>query len=210
MSNCSSFFNMFYNCKALVDLDVSKWDTKNGINMQSIFNGCESLISINLENWTSPRAIVMNGMFSNCLNLQEVKNLTKLNTELVSLLNSMFSKCAYITDLDLSSFDASIVTNLDYIFQGCTRLINLSAMRNIKSDISVKDCPNITADSILSIINNLVDVPAIEEWILSLPLEEQSEFSLPVTRTLELGAINLAKLTPEQIKIATDKGWSVA
>ena len=208
MSNCSNLFNMFYNCKALTGLDVSKWNTKNGINLQSVFNGCESLTSIDLTNWTSPKAIVMNGMFSNCYNLQEIIGINNLNTDLVTLLNSMFSKCAYITDLDLSNYNAHNVTNLDYIFQGCTRLINLKSMKNIYVDISVEDCPNITVESILSIIDNLKTMEEIEEWNANLP--EDKKKPSPLTRILKLGSINLAKLTEEQIKVATDKGWSVA
>ena len=208
MSNCSSFFNMFYNCESLVDLDVSQWDTKNGINMQNIFNGCKSLKSLDLTNWTSPRAIVMNGMFSGCIQLEEIIGIEGLTTNLVSLLNSMFSKCSCITSLNLGNFDACSATNLDYMFQSCTNLVNLVSMRNIRDNISVEECPNITVESILSIINNLEDIEAIEEWLSTLPLEQQEP--LPISRTLKLGAINLAKLTPEQIKIATDKGWSVA
>ena len=190
MSNCSSFFNMFYNCKLLEDLDVSRWDTKNGINMQSVFNGCESLTSIDLTNWTTPRVRFMNGMFSNCYKLQEIIGLTNITTDDVTLLNSMFSKCAYLTELDLSSFNAISTTKLDYIFQGCTRLVNINSMKNICIDLSLEDCPNVSVESLMSIIDNLMEVKE--------------------TRILKLGAVNLAKLTDSQIKVAVDKGWSVA
>ena len=81
-------------------------------------------------------------------------------------------------------------------------------MKNIYVDISVEDCPNITVESILSIIDNLKTMEEIEEWNANLP--ENKKKPLPLTRILKLGSINLAKLTEEQIKVATDKGWSVA
>ena len=102
----------------------------------------------------------------------------------------MFSKCAYLTELDLSSFNAINTTKLDYIFQGCTRLVSINSMKNINVDLSLEDCPNISVESLMSIIDNLMEVNE--------------------TRILKLGAVNLAKLTESQIKVAVDKGWSVA
>ena len=192
MSNCSSFSYAFYNCSQLVDLDVSKWNTKSAINMGSLFSGCKSLTSIDLENWSTTKVTFMSAMFSGCSNLQEIKNIDKLSVNKVTALNSMFSKCELLTDLDLSTFNVSIAANLDYIFQDCQSLTNFKAMQNIKENVSVEDSPYMTVESLVSIINNLVDLQGVEGKIL------------------KLGAINLAKLSPEQIKIATDKGWSVA
>ena len=44
---------MFYNCDKLKTLeDISKWDIKNVINMNSMFNGCRSLKYFpNVSNW---------------------------------------------------------------------------------------------------------------------------------------------------------------
>ena len=176
--------------------------------MQYVFNGCESLTSLDLGNWTSSNVIVMNAMFSNCYNLQEIKGLTNLDTSQVTLLNSMFSDCTYLTELDLSSFDASAAEKLDYMFQNCSRLVTIRSMKHIRSNISIKDCVHINVESIIDIIDNLDEISVIEEWLLT--LEEEKQEPLPITRVLTLGAINLAKLSPEQIKVATDKGWSVA
>ena len=33
--------------------------------------------------------------------------------------------------------------------------------------------------------------------------------TVTTTQTLKLGSTNLAKLNPDEIKIATDKGWTV-
>ena len=63
-------------------------------------------------------------------------------------------------------------------------------MKNINVDLSLEDCSNISVESLMSIIDNLMEVNE--------------------TRILKLGAVNLAKLTETQIKVAVDKGWSVA
>ena len=51
-------------------------------------------------------------------------------------------------------------------------------------------CNKLTHDSIMVIINGLQTVTT--------------------TQTLTLGSTNLAKLTDEEKKIATDKGWTLA
>ena len=37
---------MFNNCKKIIDLDLSNFNTKSVINMNYIFNGCHSLRNI--------------------------------------------------------------------------------------------------------------------------------------------------------------------
>ena len=206
--NCSNFFNLFFNCKNLKDLDVSQWNTKNAINMQTMFSGCESLTSLDLEKWTTPKITFMNSMFSGCINLEEILNINNITTDKVTLMNSMFSKCKSLESLDLSSFNAGATTNMDYIFQECDSLTNLIAMTNIKENISVENSIDLTVDSMMSIINNLVDITEIEKWMATLPSKDQEP--LPLSRVFKVGPNNLVKLSAAQIKVATDKGWSVA
>ena len=58
------------------------------------------------------------------------------------------------------------------------------------ASLSFSTNPKLTKESLLSILNNL---PTISS-----------------TKTVTLGSTNLAKLTASDIKIATDKGWTVA
>ena len=147
-------------------------------------------------------------MFSGCTNLEEIININNITTDKVTLMNSMFSKCKSLGSLDLSSFNAGATTNMDYIFQECDSLTNLIAMTKIKENISVENSIDLTVDSMMSIINNLVDIAEIEEWMATLPSKDQEP--LPLSRVFKVGPNNLAKLSPTQIKVATDKGWSVA
>ena len=54
-------------------------------------------------------------------------------------------------------------------------------------------CPNLTVDSLMNVINNVYDLTANG-------LSGQS---------LKFGQTNLDKLTPEQIAVATAKGWTL-
>ena len=49
-------------------------------------------------------------------------------------------------------------------------------------------CPNLTVESLMNVINNLSTVYKLE---------------------LKFGSINLSKLTAQQIAIATNKGWTL-
>jgi len=75
----------------------------------------------------------MRGMFDGLFNsetfdLQSLKNMTSivglenLNTAIVTDMNSMFSGCESLTELDLSSFNTSNVTNMNGMFLSCTGL----------------------------------------------------------------------------------------
>jgi surface protein len=180
---------MFYGCKSLLSLDVKHFNASGVVNLQNVFNGCELLSSIDLSGWTTPKAIVMNGLFSGCSSLAEIKGLDGFITSQVTLFNSMFANCSRLEALDLSLFDVSKATNLDYMFQNCSMLKDLQAMRNIGVDLSVKDSPELSYTSLMSIINNLKSISTVE--------------------SLKLGALNLGKLSDSDIRRATDKGWSV-
>lgn len=55
-------------------------------------------------------------------NMTSIEGLENLNTSIVTDMNSMFSGCESLTELDLSSFDTRNVTNMAYMFMSCTGL----------------------------------------------------------------------------------------
>lgn len=60
----------------------------------------------------------MNSMFSGCGNLTEL-DVSRFNTSQVTDMNSMFSWCGNLTKLDVSGFDTSKVTDMNGMFKGC-------------------------------------------------------------------------------------------
>lgn len=64
----------------------------------------------------------MNSMFSSCINLKQL-DLSHFNTEKVWGMNSLFSQCLSITDFDLSSFNTSNVIDFAYMFNNCVNLV---------------------------------------------------------------------------------------
>ena len=63
--------------------------------------------------------------FWNCLNLTEIKNIENLYTNECRDMTSMFFQCRKLTNVDVSCFDTSNVTNMSHMFYDCESLVNL-------------------------------------------------------------------------------------
>ena len=140
----------FYDMRQLTDMDISKLDTSNTINMSSMFSCCSSLTALNLSNFNTTKVISMSEMFTECFSLTELDlsgfdtsnvenmegmfyscesltalNLSNFNTSKVTNMYDMFDYCESLTELDLSSFDTSSVKYMQYMFYGCKSLTEL-------------------------------------------------------------------------------------
>jgi hypothetical protein len=78
---------------------------------------------------------------------------------------------------------------MNAMFFYCISLTSLDSMQNIPVSLSLSST-KLDQTSLVDVINNLATVTT--------------------TQTLTLGTTLLAKLTEEQIAVATNKGWSVA
>lgn len=61
-------------------------------------------------------------MFQDCENLEKITGLQMLDTSNVTNMNSMFSGCISLKELDLSSFNTDNVCSMEYMFSGCMKL----------------------------------------------------------------------------------------
>ena len=92
--------------------------------------------------------------------------------------------------LHLPSGFGQKATNLVNCFTNCTALKTITGNPNFKVSLDLSACKNLTHDSIMVVINGLQTVTT--------------------TQKLTLGTENLAKLTDDEKKVATDKGWTLA
>ena len=105
-------------------------------------------------------------------------------------MRQMFKKCENLTTIP--ALNTSNVTNssyFDYIFFGCSSLKTI-LMYGMKVSFDISSSTQFEASDLVTILNNLATVT--------------------YTRTLTMGATNLAKLTDKQKAIATNKGWTLA
>ena len=190
-SNVTRMYHMFSNCSSLTTLDLSNFDTSKVTDMGYMFQGCSSLTTLDLSNFNTSNVIQMIEMFSGCTGLTTL-DLSNFDTSKVGSFRGMFSGCSSLTTLDLSNFDASRIYNsheIDDMFRGCSSLTTVTgSITGIWASLDLSDSP-LTADSAMVFINGLSRVTS--------------------KRTLKLKSTTYDSLTPEQIAIATSKGWNV-
>ena len=100
----------------------------------------------------------------------------------------MFSYCSYLTTIP--QLDTSKGRDFGSMFYDCAKLTTLGGFVGLGKNLDLSYSPNLTHDSLMNVINNLATVTS--------------------STTLTLGSTNLAKLTDEEKKVATDKGWTLA
>ena len=199
-------------------------DTSAVTNMYSMFSGCVELRAIPQLNTSA--VTNMSSMFHNCGYL---KTIPQLDTSSVTNMNNMFYFCPSlitIPQLDTSNvtdtsvmfyncqslttipqLDLSKVTNVRSMFVWCYALTTLGGFQNLgmaynttasanngNYTLKLSDSSKLTHDSLMNVINNLYDI--------------KTKGCNP--QQLILGSKNLAKLTAEEIAIATEKGFNVS
>ena len=127
--------------------------------------------------------------FNNCHSLISVSLPAGFGSASTSL-DSCFAYCAALTSLSLPAGFGQAATSLGNCFYGCLSLADITGNPNFKASLDLSVCTKPTHDSLMVIINGLQTVTT--------------------TQKLTLGSTNLAKLTDEEKKVATDKGWTLA
>ena len=184
--------------------ELSVIDTSNMTIMESMFES-STVGSLDLSFFDTSNVITMKSMFEGCSYLKSL-NVSSFDTSNVTNIGGMFDSCSKLVDLDLSSFDLSKVIMLGDAFYGMSKLENLIFGVNLgagydKTDsantasykINLSKSTSLTHDSLMSVINNVYDIATKGCNV----------------QTLQIGSTNLAKLTEDEIAIATNKGWNV-
>ena len=197
-SNVTNIGGMFAGCRSLKR--IPQLDTSKATNMETMFDACCSLKRIpqlNTDNVTN-----MSYMFEYC---RALTTIPQLNTSNVTNISGMFSNCTSLTIIP--QLDASKVTNTRDTLYYLTSLKNFGGLLNLGQAYSTSLSANyytyglelsnsteLTHESLMNVINGLYDIKT----------------KGCKSQQLVLGATNLAKLTAEEIAIATNKGWSVS
>ena len=151
-------YHMFYDCSSLTS--IPQIDTSKVTDMDSMFSGCSSLTYI-----------------------------SQLDTSKVNTMGSMFSGCSSLTSIP--SLHVNKVRDMSSILWGCRSVKYLGGFRGLRISITsgfLDQCPDLTVESLMNVINNL---------------------DTAYNQTLKFGSTNLNKLTPQQKAIATNKGWTL-
>jgi hypothetical protein len=175
---------MFQDCSSLTE--IPSFNTHKSTSLGSMFSGCVSLKEIKYLDTTSSTSYGASSIFSST-KLQSIKNF-KLGKNISSGLFTTFES-TFLTDIsiDISGCTGSNI-NTGFV-NYCPKITNFESLGTIDGAINFSNCTLLTYESLMNVLNSLSPVTS--------------------TKTLKLGAENLAKLTEEEIAIGTDKGWSI-
>ena len=196
-SNVTSMYSMFYNCENLIS--IPQLNTSNVTSMSNMFYSCYSLTTIPLIDTNN--VTNMSHMFQDCSYLTTIP---QLDTSNVTSMDYMFYRCNNL--ISIPQLDLPKVTNVRLMFLYCMALTTLGGFQNLGMAYDTSKSANysyytldlstsskLTHDSLMNVINNLYDI--------------KTKGCNP--QRLILGSVNLAKLTAEEIAIATNKGFNV-
>lgn len=197
-SKVTDFAFMFDYCGKL-EL-VPELDTSSATNIRSMFANCSSLTTIPLFNTSKVNSIAY--MFEKCSNLVSIP---QLDTSNVTGMYNVFVNCTHLTTIP--KLNTSKVKEMAYAFLNCIALTTLGGFENLGQAYLTTANANfsnytldlhyatlLTHESLMNVINNLYDIGTAGVQ----------------TQQLIVGSTNLAKLTAEEIAIATSKGWTVS
>lgn len=194
---------MFSGCTNLEK--VPEYDTSNVTSMGNMFKNCKKLTSVPV--FDTQKVTSLNSFLYNCAAL---KTFPALNTSSLTNIQYMFWVCTNLETIPLLDFGK--VNSMTQAFNGISNLINCGGFKDLGKGFTQKSnnyspyalilsySKNLTHDSLMNIFNNLYD--------LNLTYDVANGGTL-YTQQIELGSTNLAKLTADEIAIATNKGWTV-
>ena len=206
----------FESCSRLVHVSIDGAPT----NIAMILSNCTSLTSVTLNvsqvqlatsafaNANKLRDIVFIGDLSNCAGLYEafgycssLESIELSQLSRITDMSSAFRNCSALTSVKLYGLTGG--TNptpkmgWSNTFYGCSNLeyIDFDIIPFVSATgWGLSTCTKLTHDALMNIIN---------------ALEMKPNFTL-IKPICSLGTTNLAKLTEDEIAIATNKGWQLA
>lgn len=199
LPSANSCDGMFSNCSKLITIP-SQITLPSAKNCGNMFATCGQLRSMSL---TIPNLNTCPAIFKYCGNIK-IADLHLGNS--ITNCSQMFARCNTIKEIKLNETDFGKATNVSTMFDYCMYLEDLDGLKNIGGGylttasanysyytIDFSRCNKISHNSLMNVINDLYDI---------------ASKGCKVQR-LNLGATNRAKLSEEEIAIATNKGWTI-
>lgn len=169
-------------------------DVSNMTSFKDLFNAAEwsEMQYMNAAGWNVSNATDFSYMFADCSSLKNL-DLSGWNIAAATTLENMFSYCYELESLDLSGWDFRGLSNR-YTFRSCTSLANIKGpVTGIRADIDLGYSP-LTHETAMVILNSLGPAKYAGTSYAAQLVFKQSTYNL---------------LTPQELALATDKGWRV-
>ena len=158
--------NLFYDCRNIIEIDISNFDCSQVLSCNSMFRECSNLKKINLgkldfslvtdftsmfesctnlidldvSNFNTKNATCFLDMFYNLKNLEKI-NVSNFNTSKCKTMYEMFDGCKKLTEIDMINWDMSNLDNssgnpIDYLFHECENLKKIKISGNLKREVA--------------------------------------------------------------------------
>lgn len=126
--NVVNMGEMFANCHALENIDVSGFNTAKVWNMSYMFSACNSVKKLDVSKFQTDSLRGMYGMFNGCWVLSDL-DVSHFNTSKVEVMDRLFRMCQKLTNLDVSNFDMRKVKSASEMFDNCSGLTSLDVSK---------------------------------------------------------------------------------
>ena len=150
-SQVTSCESMFDNCQSLNKINLGKLDFGLSKNFKRMFKECKNLENIDVSNFNTKNSTTFQEMFYGCRKLNNI-DVSKFNSSKCSIINSMFRYCENLSEINMINWDmgrlehkeegflwTKIISAIDYIFDGCTRLKNIKMSSNFDKYLIKKE-----------------------------------------------------------------------
>lgn len=228
-----SMSGTFQGCSKLTTIDVSKWDTSSLTNIAGMFQNCNSVKSLDMAHFDVSRCTSFLYLFSFCSSLENI-TCKDFNTRNVTDMSSCFGYCSSLKTLDLTGWDMRKVTRMEYVFNRCTSLEVLditgwnmesttgtahfsSSCDSLQSIIGNRTIEEVIADNIATMIGlsapagvNFANSPNLDRASMRAIINGVADMTGKTTLRMAFHANAKARLTEEDIAIATNKNWTIA
>lgn len=201
----TTFNATWYCCFSLLTLKIGTWDVSKFevTTFANTFNSCCRLKEIEIFQWNLPDSAVtaINGMFPYCYSLKKIdfSKWTCTSWALTTIAN-FARECRTLEEIHMSNINVASITTAnnygatsstgaDTVLQGCYCLKVFDPPTGWRGRIYLHNCHSLPRAEIVKFFNNLT--------------------SPPLTAALYIN-ITRHRLTAADIKIATDKGYTIS
>ena len=196
LANVTNMCQSFPACASLQFLDTSKWTLANVTDMSGCFQDCGSLKSLDTSKWTLANVTNMSHCFRQCLSLREI-DLSSCNITNCIGWNACFASLTRLETLRIGLIDFSPCGSIDLFMWGTNPRELTGTLRGIRNDFRAVSS-RMTRDSCMVVINGLEMVTEAKTLTLGVN-----------NKPVSLGGKGSDPISDDDLKIATDKGWTV-
>ena len=215
VSAATDMYEMMWGTQNLREIDVSDWKFNEAITYAPAFYECSRLTFLDVSKWDVSMIKKFENMF-NCLGsyyrqnteIDAILDVSNFNMTNATSIKSMFGEQSGCRMLDFRKWELPNVTSVSNFMgfgSGHSNKLesiigyetidsvlanNTTALKGLKVGIALRDYSNLDRASLRAVINGLAEVETAQN--------------------LYIGSTLMAKLTEEDIAIATNKNWTLS